>query len=217
MSNYDHAYEIYKQRYQELKNKNNNFFEELKKLYPVVQFDKNSSIINYKKHKITYGELSYDSLDKILTHFNNDFNIFIDIGSGRGKLCLYASGLDNINKSIGIELVKERHNDAISLKNKLKKFSNIQKVEFYNEDIFKINMNTFINKNNKVLIWISNLCFNEELNEKLFNKLIKELPKGVIISCSKKPTKNKILEDIGKIEVNMSWSEKSPIYFLKIK
>lgn len=214
MPNYEKEYLKIKQRY--IDSKSNNFFEELKKLYPTTQFDKDRSI-DYGAHKITYGELSYEGLEDILIHFNYNFDTFIDIGSGRGKLCLYASGFNPINKSIGIELVKERHDDAISLKDKLKRFNNIQKVEFYNGDIFKMNMDSFIKPNSKAVIWISNLCFDEEFNEKLFDKLIKELPKGVIISCSKKPKEHNSLENIGEIDVKMSWSDKSPIYFLKTK
>ena len=216
MSKYDTAYEKYRKRYLESKTQGTNFFEELKKLYPTPQFDKDRSV-DYGKHKITYGELSYEGFEDILKKFNYNFDTFIDIGSGRGKLCLYASGFNVINKSIGIELVKERHDDAIILKNKLKRFPNVKKVDFYNEDLFERNINDFIYADSRVLIWISNLCFDEELNKKLFDKLTKELPKGVIISCSKKPAENKILEDLGQINVKMSWSDDSPVYFLKIK
>jgi hypothetical protein len=190
-----------------------NFFDEVKKIYPTTQFDKDRSV-EYTGHQITYGELSYEGLEEILKFFNNNFDTFIDIGSGRGKLCLYISGYPNISKSIGIELVKERHDDAISLKEKLNIFPNVQKVKFINDDLFKIKINSFLN-NNKVLIWISNLCFDDEFNNKLFNKITTEMPNGVIIACSKKP-ENKKLELLGTIDVKMSWSEKSTIYLLKI-
>lgn len=211
MSKYESEYLKYKKRYLELKNKN--FFDEVKKIYPKTQFDKDKNA-DYTGHKITYGELSYEGLEEIFKHFNNNFDTFIDIGSGRGKLCLYASGYPNIYKSVGIELVKERHNDAISLKEKLNNFPNVKKVQFINDDMFKIKINSFVN-NNKVLIWISNLCFDDELNNKLFNKLTTEMPNGVIIACSKKPENIK-LEFLGSIDVKMSWSEKSPVYLLKI-
>jgi len=216
MSNYEKEYLKYKKRYLDLKkNKLNNFQDELKKLYPKVQFDKDINI-DYGNNKITYGELNYDGLDKILRYFKNDFNSFLDIGSGRGKLCLHISNYPDINKSIGIELVKERHLDALSLKNKLKNYQNVKKVQFINDDIFKINLGNLFNKDDLILIWISNLCFDIDFNSKLFSKLIKELPKDTIIACSKKPENLDGLLLVDQIKVPMSWSEDSEVYLLKI-
>jgi hypothetical protein len=151
---------------------------------------------------------------------------FIDFGSGRGKLPLFMG--DKVEKSIGIELVTERHEDAIKLKEKLsKEYSEItNKVTLLNEDMFEylktINKDTFASP---VLIWISNLCFGDKITTDLFNQLIEKMPSGSIIGSSKIPT---IIppgiepitipgNEDNKISVSMSWSEMSTIYVYKIK
>jgi SAM-dependent methyltransferase len=188
--------------------------DELKKIYPIIQFD--SEINNkYKNHKITYGEMNYDTLDKIFKIYNFKFNYFIDIGSGRGKLCLFAAKFSNIIKSIGIELVEERHKYAIELKNKLSNFKEIIKVEFINDDFLNVSFNDLSDKN--IFIWFSNLCFNENINNDIFNKLICILPQNSIIGCSKKHNINsdKII-CINTIIGNMSWSSNCRIILYKI-
>jgi tRNA1(Val) A37 N6-methylase TrmN6 len=78
----------------------------------------------------------------ILDHVHkiDRFNNFIDIGSGRGKLPLYVAGLPNISKSVGIELVTDRYNDALEIKNKLNDYKNItNKVIFINDDFLNVN------------------------------------------------------------------------------
>jgi hypothetical protein len=134
---------------------------------------------------------------------------------------------DKVEKSIGIELVTERHSDAIKLKENLStKFGEItKKVELINGDMFEylnsIDKSTF---DGPVLIWISNLCFNESLTKKLFDSLVSKMPSGTIIGSSKIPTVLPAgIEPIvsadsadGKIIVSMSWSKGSTIHLYKI-
>lgn len=233
MSNYYHKYLKYKDKYLKLKQQlggNDEFITELKKLYPECVHDvktlKDAEDYSKNGYATTYGEMDYPAIEKYNDLFNKDENIdyFIDFGSGRGKLPLFMADKVNV-KSIGIELVTERHDDAIKLKNTLaEKYPEItNKVVLINGDMFKyledVNKETF---KTPVLIWISNLCFGEEITSRLFNKLIEKMPSGSIIGSSKVP--NKIpnglepvnFEKDNKVEVQMSWS-KSNIYIYKIK
>ena len=121
--------------------------------------------------------MTYDGIntlyDKIKDNLSNFY--FIDIGSGRGKLCLYMA--DNVLclKSVGIELVTERHNDAQSLKDKLGEFTEIiSKVEFINKSIEDVDLRDILD-NNTAFIWISNLCLSPELTNKMFLKIKQEI------------------------------------------
>ncbi len=234
MTDYYQKYLKYKDKYLKLKQQlggEDEYIFELKKLYPECVHD-TSSLKDAEKYSkngyaTTYGEMDYRAIEKYNDLFNKDGNIdyFIDFGSGRGKLPLFMADKVKI-KSIGIELVTERHEDAVKLKNTLEKnFSKItNKVELINGDMFKylegINKDTF---KTPVLIWISNLCFGEEITARLFNKLIEKMPSGSIIGSSKVP--NKIpdglvpvnFEKDNKVEVQMSWSKTSNIYIYKIK
>lgn len=232
--NYRNKYLKYKEKYINLKNMlggdlrddviNNSsdedlvelplgFFEKLRNIYPSCKHDPIRLTDQYDGHEITYGELEYDGMKQILDqiHKINKINNFIDLGSGRGKLPLYVSGLPNISKSIGIELVTERHNDALEIKNNLDNYQHLTgKVEFINDDLFNINLSDHIN--DKTLVWISNLCFPEEVNNKIFDRLVEVLPVGSFVACSKEHTQNfDNLISIKKIQVPMSWKKDSTV------
>jgi hypothetical protein len=196
------------------------FFDKLRNIYPSCKHDHGSLNDSYNGHVITYGEMEYPGMKNILDHVHkiDKFNNFIDLGSGRGKLPLYVAGLPNISKSIGIELVKERHDDALEIKNKLEEYQHItDKVIFINDDFFNVDLSKHIN-NNKTLIWLSNLCFPQELNNKIFNKLVNILPSGSIIACSKEHLINSDkINNIGKLQVPMSWNKNSTIFLYKIQ
>jgi hypothetical protein len=231
---YYKKYLKYKNKYLELKSKSlktepvepSDYLSELKKLYPECQHDKTvKELEQYKKYATTYGEMEYESIEKINSLLNStgQFKYFIDFGSGRGKLPLFM-GL-KVDKSIGIELVKERADDADQLLNKLKdKFPEItSKVTLISGDMFKY-LDTVkpTDFTSKVLIWISNLCFGEEITSQLFQKLVEKMPSGSVIMCSKIP--DKIPERMSPltilktntIEIPMSWSKSSVIHLYKI-
>jgi hypothetical protein len=172
--------------------------------------------------------MDYPAIEKFNELFNSrgEMKYFIDFGSGRGKLPLFMA--DKVNKSIGIELVTERNEYGIKLKNDLSnEFSSITcKVELIAGDMFEylnnINKLTF---DSPVLIWISNLCFDEELTTKLFNELVNKMPSGTIIGSSKIPdlipkgiipiVKEGIIDN--KVVVPMSWSKSSNIFIYQIE
>jgi hypothetical protein len=211
--------------YENYINQKNKYFNlqimnRLKELYPKVQFDKNTT---GKSSELTYGEMEYDGIEKLNNKYGkpNNLDVFIDIGSGRGKLCIYAACQDNINKSIGIEIVEERHQDAINLLNKLcqefPKNTNFRnKIEFMNKDILNASniLNNYIS--NPPLVWVSNLCFNEDTNKKVFDQLVEIMPNNSIIGCSKEPQTNN-LTLLEKMDVPMSWNPNSQIYVYKIQ
>ena len=73
-------------------------------------------------------ELLYNYL--ITNYFTILPHCFLDVGSGRGKLCLYMAEKQNIDRSIGIELVEIRIQDALRLKEDLRYPTYTNKVEF---------------------------------------------------------------------------------------
>ena len=76
-----------------------------------------------------------------------------------------------------------------------------------------LNYNLDAIKSLKVLVWISNLCFDQETTNSIFKKIIKELPKGTIIACSKPYNFNNVqIKKIAEITVKMSWSNGSTVY-----
>ena len=126
------------------------------------------------------------------------------------------ASIGKIKKSIGVELVKERVDDALELKQKLPlEYSN--KVMFINSNIFDIKFNSIVNNNSQVFVWFSNLCFEQKTTDDIFKKLTEELPSNSIICCSKK-----ILNDISRLTfieslpIEMSWDKGSSVFIYKI-
>jgi hypothetical protein len=230
-SNLDPAYIKYKTRYIDLKKKSTNtdtninkeaYIAELQNIYPRCIHDntiKNAE--KYAQYKTTYGEMEYDGIIKLNKIFNpdNNFKYFIDFGSGRGKLCLFMASNSGIKKSIGIELVKERHDYAKQIRQDLARTfpKYTEKVHLINGDMFAHNYNKIFD-NNKVFVWLSNLCFGPDIDSKMFNKLARELTKGSIICCSKKPEYDMPtnLKHFDIIKLPMSWSRDSCVYSFEI-
>ena len=168
-----------------------NFVKKLtEKLYPSCKHDedtqKQQNREKYAEHKITYGEMEYEGIDRLLAYVSKirpNIDTFIDIGSGRGKLCMYMASKPQIKRTLGIELVESRHEDAMHLKRELKS-DFADKAEFINSDIFDVDFAAYDFEKNQVLIWFSNLCFDSKITNDIFEKLKQELPVGTIIGCS---------------------------------
>ena len=120
-----------------------------------------------------------------------------------GKIPIMAVHWGNAKKAVGVELAKERHDKAVYMKSKLSQEYQ-DKLTFINGDLLKdIDLNEFN------VIFISNLCFSSEVNDKVVEKL-KELKKGTYIFCSKE-IKAPHLKYLGSIKVVMTWTQNSDL------
>ena len=136
------------------------YIYDLKELYPLCEHDneKEKEKAQYPEHCITYGEMTYEGLETLYERVRplfqqrgDEMKAFLDVGSGRGKLSLYMAGKEEIESSVGIELVESRVDDAERLLQQLsaKKhqlFTN--KVKFINDDIFKYEKEQIIDNDN---------------------------------------------------------------------
>ena len=144
---------------------------------------------------------------------------FMDVGSGRGKLCLFMADFPEITYAIGIELVHERCRDARKLKKDLgEDFGSItKKVRFLCKNALEIDYHTLIpRKSSPCFVWFSNLCFVSETSDAILRKLSAELPSGSILACSQALSVETREEDgiqkIGKVSVAMSWNTSSNVF-----
>ena len=174
----------------------------------------------YNGNNITYGEMDYEGIQQLYSYltknYNSRINSFIDIGSGRGKLCMYMAAQPKIIYVLGIELVKQRHDDAEILKSEIDhEFAN--KVTLINKNFFDIDFNTDFEyfKNTNIFIWFSNLCFDLSVVDDIFKKIQTNLPKGTFVCCSKKPSEN-FGEFLNVIQVPMSWNKASNVYIYRL-
>lgn len=194
-----------------------NYIIQLKNLYPNCKFDRNVEDISlYNGVNITYGEMEYDGIQKLYSfiskNYNNKINCFMDLGSGRGKLCMYMAAQPKIKYVLGVELVKQRHDDAEILKSELT-FEYADKVKLLHKNIFDVGFEDYTNK--QIFIWFSNLCFEPTGINDVFQRLQKDLPRGTIVCCSKKP--DEFFGDfLHTIQVPMSWNKSSNVYIYRL-
>ena len=163
-----------------------------------------------KKYNLTYGELTSDGLKTMLSGIDTENKVFYDLGSGKGSVVINAiNNFKNLKKAVGIEIVKDRHNDAIKRREKedLK-----DKIEFIEEDIFSDK----VSLKDADIIYISNLCFNEEMNNNIAKKIDNEVKSGTIVFTSRKiPLEN--VSETSNTSVKQTWMNGSNIYINKIK
>lgn len=208
-------------KYKQYGGKTKAYWNALTELYPTTLHLSVDNKPDYGEYPLTYGEMTTASIKVIIEKYElHSYTVFIDMGAGTCKLPLFVAGFEHIKKSIGIELVEERVVYGKNLKQNLDKDTHkpiLDKVELIHEDMFKVNLTQKVEEE-KTFVWISNLCFNDELSIKLFDKLHNELPDDSIIGCSKIPS---VIDEskftlLATEIVEMSWNKTSTIILYKI-
>jgi hypothetical protein len=98
--------------------------------------------------------------------------------------------------------VDERHEEAVTLRDTLNE-KDAKKVDLILSDIFKVSLKKY--KPFNVFIWISSLCFPQEVVNNIFKKLKRELKPGTIV-CSSKTITNNIGTVLETITLPQSWN-----------
>ncbi|CAB9515041.1 Histone methylation protein DOT1 [Seminavis robusta] len=161
--------------------------------------DPDDSVEARKRAPATYGEITSAGARQLFYHMGLSTDdtgneeeeiVFVDLGSGRGKLILQAyMELPRLSKATGIELASPRHDTAVTawtdLQSTARKLrfggqpenessSKIIKeatVEFLNEDFLEVDLS------NVTHMYISSLCFPETLMYHIAAKLERDAPK----------------------------------------
>jgi hypothetical protein len=168
----------------------------------------------------TYGEITPLGVRQLFHHMGMTSPIrktdmaFIDLGSGAGKLVAQAYlELKHLKYAVGVELAPSRHEAALVAKSKLshrlasnEEITPSSKLEFIEGDLFQTNLSDATH------IYVSSLCFTQEMMQQLEEKLKSEACNVECVASLKR------FSDMGKpsIEyVEMSWTKPngSPVYF----
>lgn len=159
----------------------------------------------------TYGELTKIGLKSLMKKVDiKEGKTFVDLGSGSGNVVINAITLyPKLKKVIGVEYSKYRHNIASRAKKNKVPVELQKKVMFYHDDLFNKSFKNYD------IIYVSNLCFSDSLNEKLGKKLSKELKKGSYVFTSRDVYINRDTES-EIFTVKQSWSNDSQLLKYKI-
>ncbi len=188
--------------------------ETINKLYGPESFITvdNKSLGN--QYNLTYGELTGSGMEQIVKYLKSknicpSSKTFIDLGCGNGKTLAYGL-VYGFKQAQGAEIVEARYAFAEKKRSQLEERMR-ERVQLTKSDIFNLPKNYFPTGS---VVFVSNLLFPEETNQKLINFLSEVTPADVIIIVSKIPNNLYKLKLIEKIDVPMSWATNSKCYVL---
>jgi hypothetical protein len=171
------------------------------------------------KFGLTYGEVTPEGVEvladtfrkhKDILTFPTDQRTFYDLGSGIGRSVVMMASLVPNLISKGIELVTDRHEKAVVALSNLKDKEVKKRIQF--------TCGSFLDANLQDAAWIfiSNLCFSEEVRNELMDKLCKELRSGTVVASSKEfPFPEGQFEILEKCIVPMTWSSTHELHLAR--
>ena len=173
---------------------------------------------NYTQYVTTYGEITEQGIHQCSKFFQKYLPLekvqvqnrtFYDLGCGVGKFVIGMSFLHPQIRSIGIEVVKERVQEACIALSRVASKSIQQRCGFC-EGSF---LDPKFSYTNACYIFISNLCFREDTQRALVEKLGRELPMGAVLICSKALTNapENGFELKEEAQIPMTWTVNSQI------
>lgn len=114
-----------------------------------------------------YGEIFFESFNKLLGFINlNTNDIFIDIGSGIGKVCLQIALNTDVKQILGFEIISDRNNNANTALAKAKldlpEIFNNKSIDFLNQDFLEFDFSN-INTSQNIIAYTCSTCFTEKL------------------------------------------------------
>ena len=169
-----------------------------------------------KKHGVlqtTFGSITQKGLKRIIDlflkiHKTTKGKVIIDLGSGDGRIPIWASKW-NFKSCEGVELVESRHNLSMDKRSELSK-SRQSKVKLSLGNLLEYPVH------HGDLIYISSLCFDKELLEKLTEKLVKECKYGVHI-YSNRALKHPQLRQLNVLSIEQTWLKPGATMHMYIK
>jgi hypothetical protein len=165
---------------------------------------------NYKgtyDSNLSYGEITKKGVQTIIEKISKykdikESDVFVDIGSGCGKLVLQMAVKTNFRNLVGIEIVDIRNKYAKSILEQITPIDDKdKKVFFINKDVKEFDLSIC------KIVFINNVLFESNLNNLIYDRL----PDGCHIISMVPFNKCKFLKDTFDVEV--SWSEKNKVYY----
>lgn len=119
----------------------------------------------------TYGEILYPSVDKLLSKIQlSNEDVFVDLGSGLGKLALQVFLKSHVKEVCGIEIVPELHVQALKAALRVQSelpgfYQGDRKLTFLCDDFLEISLAT------ATVVLICSPCFSQDIVYSLGEKI----------------------------------------------
>lgn len=158
---------------------------------------------NYNEN-YTYGEILRSGVDIIIEKINKHKNItpkdvFVDVGSGTGKLLLHVSIKSDINTFVGLEIVPQRQRYSKFIQNNI--LTEDKSVFFLEKDVRDFDLSI------ASIVFMNDVFFDNELSTCIYNKI----SKGSHFITSKIFPQCKLLKE--EFFVDVSWGKKLKLHY----
>jgi SAM-dependent methyltransferase len=166
---------------------------------------------------LVYGEMEFSSIKNILKFLKRDARggKFYDIGSGSGRAVFTARVLQDFDCCVGIELLPNLHELAVSVTNGYnetwKRKLAFGKVEFHCEDFLKYDWS------DGDVVFAHSTCFEDDLLQSLFSKAKDLSPGSFLISCKSCGIDYTAFDLITEMRQKTSWGESDIFVFRRCR
>jgi len=180
-----------------------------------------SASIGLSEYKTTYGEVTEQGIYmlserlKEYTKTHRAGSVFYDLGSGVGKVIIGIAALHPELRCVGIEIVPDRVRIANASLERIKQKNIRSRIIFHHGDFLSPDLNF----RDAACLFISNLCFTENTNARLAEKITREAGAGCIVIVSREiPIP---LARMSRLEshttIPMTWSSSSTCFIYRMK
>ena len=169
--------------------------------------------------EIMYGELPFATWSAIVEAANpKKDGVFMDVGSGTGRVVLQSHLLFDFNKSIGVELLPGLHKKALQVQEIFEKNVKPQilnhvigrELQLINKNIFDVDLSEVD------FLFMNHPFKDKELFKKLEEKFLRELKSGTKIVTIIRALESNSFKSLGSKKYQFSWGD-STAYFHEIK
>lgn len=170
------------------------------------------------KSELLYGELPFQTWKEIVEKANpKKDGVFLDVGSGTGRVVILSHLLFDFRKVIGVELLEGLHNKACEVKEIFDKEVAPQisshvancKISLLNQNIFDFDLKEVD------FVFMNHPFKDRELFDLLEQKFLAELKPQTKIVTIIRALKDKSFKQLGSHKYNFSWGE-STAYFHEV-
>lgn len=171
-----------------------------------------------EKNDLLYGELPAESWKAIVERANpKKDGVFLDAGSGTGRVVMLSHLLFDFKKSIGVELLQGLHNKACdvqdrfyrNIKDQIAQHVNGREIEFFCKNIFDADFRDVD------FVFMNHPFKDKEMFDLFEAKLLQELNPGSKIVTIIRALKDPAFKQLGSQKYNFSWGE-STAYFHEV-
>ena len=175
---------------------------------------------NDSKNRLShvYGEITFAGADNLIDELNpNEQDVFVDLGSGRGRLVTHLALRSPVRKALGIELSKMRYDESVRALDRIKEQDitdpkgnsvDLRRIEFIQGDILKSDLSE------TSIIYACSTLFPKKLMEGILQKAL-TIPRSITLVSLKRYAKHPRLYHAKTLIVPTTWHLNVPVYIYK--